>query len=287
MAARTGSLPPALRSSSTTKILTWTVAVVALVYFLFPIYWVVVGTTKSNSDLLTTNPLWFGDNNIAANYRSLQEWTQGLFWRWVGNSVLYSTVAGVVGTLVSVSAGYGLAKFRFPGRGAVQIVVLSGLLLPIALLTVPLYLMFLRAGMTDTVWSIIIPSCVSPFGVFLGRIYAEGVPDELVEAARIDGAGELRIFFSVVLRLLAPAMVTIFLFIFTATWNNFLLPLMMVSSPDLKPVTLGIYGMMSYFNPQYGAVLQAALLGVLPLVVLFLGLQRFWRSGLAAGAVKG
>ncbi len=105
-------------------------------------------------------------------------------------------------------------------------------------------------------WAVIIPSCVSPFGVFLGRIYVEAsVPDELLEAARLDGASEIRVFFSIVLRLLAPAMVTIFLFIFVATWNNFLLPLMMVTSTELKPVTVGLYGMMSYFNPQYGAVL--------------------------------
>lgn len=98
MAAPPTDLPPALRSSATTKTLTWTVAIIALVYFLFPIYWVLVGTTKSNGDLLTSNPLWFGENNLAANYRSLQEWTQGLFWRWVGNSVLYSTAAGLIGS---------------------------------------------------------------------------------------------------------------------------------------------------------------------------------------------
>lgn len=282
----TAAPPPSLRVGTTARVLTWTVAVIALVYFLFPVLWLIISATKTNTDLLRTHPLAVGDA-VVANYHALQAWTGGLFWRWVGNSILYSTVAGVIGTLVSVSAGYGLAKFRFPGRGAVQLVVLSGLLLPIVLLTVPLYLVFLRLGLVDTMWAIIIPSCVSPFGVFLGRIYAEGVPDELLEAARIDGAGELRIFGGVVLRQLAPAMVTIFLFIFTMTWNNFLLPLMMISTPDLKPVTLGLYGMMSYFNPQYGAVLQGALLGVVPLIVLFLGLQRFWRSGLSAGAVKG
>ncbi len=111
-------------------------------------------------------------------------------------------------------------------------------------------------GLVNTPWAVIIPSCVSPFGVFLGRIYVEAsVPDELLEAARLDGASEIRVFFSIVLRLLAPAMVTIFLFIFVATWNNFLLPLMMVTSTELKPVTVGLYGMMSYFTPQYGAVL--------------------------------
>ena len=107
------------------------------------------------------------------------------------------------------------------------------------------------------------------------------------EAARIDGAGEIRIFFTIVLRLLGPAMVTIFLLIFVATWNNFLLPLLMVSSAELKPVTLGLYGMMSYFSPDKGAVMLGALLGVVPLVILFFSLQRYWRSGLTAGAVKG
>jgi ABC transporter, permease protein len=182
-----------------------------------------------------------------------------------------------------------MAKFKFFGRNVLQLVVMAGLLLPIALLTIPLYIVMHSLGLTDTIWSIILPSCVSPFGVFLGRMYAQtSVPDELLEAARIDGAGESRIFFTMVLRLLAPAMVTIFLFIFVATWNNFLLPLMMVTNNEqLKPVTLGLYGMMSYFSPTYGAVLQGALFGVLPLMALFLFLQRYWQSGLAAGSVKG
>lgn len=284
-------LPASLRPSATARALTKVVLVVVLLYFLFPLYWVIVSATKSNADLLSSNALLLsGDpaGTTVANYHALIDWTQGLFWRWVANSVFYSGVAGAVGVLISVAAGYALAKFTFPGRTATQLVVLGGLLLPIALLTIPLYLVFHQLGLTNTVWAIIIPSCVSPFGVFLSRVYVESsVPDELLEAARIDGAGELRIFFTIVLRLLAPAMVTIFLFIFVATWNNFLLPLMMVSSPELKPVTLGLYGMMSYFNPQYGAVHQGTLLGVVPLVVLFLGLQRFWQSGLSAGAVKG
>lgn len=168
------------------------------------------------------------------------------------------------------------------------VTIMTGLLMPIALLTVPLYLVFHSLNLVNTAWAIIIPSMVSPFGVFLGNVYADSsVPTELIESARIDGAGEFRIFFTIVLRLLAPAMVTIFLFIFVATWNNFLLPLLMISSPELKPVTLGLYGMMSYFSPDKGAVMLGALLGVIPLVLLFLFLQRYWQSGLAAGAVKG
>lgn len=185
-------------------------------------------------------------------------------------------------------AGYAMAKFAFPGRGFTLAVVMSGLLMPAALLTIPLYLIFHNIGITDTPWAIIIPACVSPFGLFPGRVYAQNsVPTELIEAARIDGASEARIFFTMVLRILAPAMVTIFLFIFVATWNNFLLPLMMVSSEEYKPVTLGLYGMMSYFAPQRGAVMLGALLGVVPLIIMFLGLQKYWQAGLAAGSVKG
>ena len=278
-----------LEPSCFAKIVTWVVLVAVLVYFLFPIYWLIISSTKTNADLGDSNGLWFAHNAAAENYQKLMGTTNGHFWRWVANSVLYSTAAGAIGTLVSVMAGYGMAKFKFFGRNVLQLVVMAGLLLPIALLTIPLYIVMHSLGLTDTIWSIILPSCVSPFGVFLGRMYAQtSMPDELLEAARIDGAGESRIFFTMVLRLLAPAMVTIFLFIFVATWNNFLLPLMMVTNNEqLKPVTLGLYGMMSYFSPTYGAVLQGALFGVLPLMALFLFLQRYWQSGLAAGSVKG
>ena len=261
--------------------------IAAAVYFLGPVYWLVVAATKNNRDLTSTFGFWFAEWNLGANYDSLMSWTQGMFWRWVGNSIFYSVTAGVVGTLFAIMAGYAIAKFSFPGKKIAVAVIMAGLLMPVALLTVPLYLEFHALGLVDTVWAIIIPSAVSPFGVFLGMVYAQSVPTELLEAARIDGAGELRIFFTIVMRLLAPAMVTIFLFIFVATWNNFLLPLLMVSSPELKPVTLGLFGMMSYFAPDKGAVMLGALLGVLPLIILFFTLQRYLRSGLAAGAVKG
>ncbi|WP_139416482.1 carbohydrate ABC transporter permease [Agromyces laixinhei] len=270
------------------RVLGIAVLAVATIYFVAPVLWVMIASTKSNSDLTSTFGFWFAEWNLQANYESLMVWTQGLFWQWVGNSIFYSVTAGVIGTLFAVMAGYAIAKFVFPGKKIAVGVIMGGLLLPVALLTVPLYLEFHALGLVDTPWAIIIPSAVSPFGVFLGIVYAQdAVPTELLEAARIDGAGEIRIFFTIVLRLLAPAMVTIFLFIFVATWNNFLLPLLMVSSPELKPVTLGLFGMMSYFAPAKGAVMLGALLGVIPLIILFFSLQRFWRSGLASGAVKG
>ena len=283
-----GMPPRTLAPKKLARIATIVALTITMLYFILPIIWVMFSATKSNADLVSTNGFWFGHFELADNYTKLMGWTQGLFWRWVLNSLFYSTTAGVIGTLISVAAGYAMAKFVFPGRNISMALIMAGLLMPVALLTIPLYVVFHNLGLTDTVWAILIPSCVSPFGVFLGRVYADSsVPTELIEAARIDGASEARVFFTIVLRLLAPAMVTIFLFIFVATWNNFLLPLMMVSTPELKPVTLGLYGMMSYFAPQKGAVMLGALLGVLPLIVLFLGLQKYWQSGLAAGSVKG
>lgn len=280
--------PPSLAPSPLARAFGLIALIIATLYFLVPVYWLVVASTKNNADLTSTFGFWFADGNLGTNYNSLMGWTQGLFWRWVGNSLFYSVSAGVIGTLFAVMAGYAIAKFSFPGKRIAVGIIMAGLLLPVALLTVPLYIEFHTLGLTNTVWAIIIPSAVSPFGVFLGMVYAESsVPTELLEAARIDGAGEARIFFTIVARLLGPAMVTIFLFIFVATWNNFLLPLMMISSADLKPVTQGLYGMMSYFSPDKGAVMLGALLGVIPLILLFFGLQRYWRSGLAAGAVKG
>ncbi len=283
-----GMPPRSIAPSKLARTLTLIVLTFVACYFLLPIVWLVIGSTKSDTDLLRTFGFAFGEFNWPANWASLMAWSQNLFPRWVLNSLFYSTTAATVGTLVSVACGYAIAKFQFPGRRMVLIVIMTGLLMPVALLTVPLYIMFLQLGLVDTIWAVLIPSMVSPFGVFLGNVYAESsVPTELLEAARIDGAGEARIFFTMVLRLLAPAMVTIFLFIFVATWNNFLLPLMMIQNVELQPVTQGLYGMASYFDPNKGAVMLASVLGVLPLIALFLFLQRFWQSGLAAGSVKG
>ncbi|WP_341946534.1 carbohydrate ABC transporter permease [Microbacterium sp. LWH11-1.2] len=280
--------PPSMAPGPVARTFGIITLVIATLYFLVPVYWLIVASTKNNTDLTSTFGFWFAEWNLETNYDSLMGWTQGLFWRWVGNSLFYSVSAGIIGTLFAVMAGYAIAKFAFPGKKIAVGVIMAGLLLPVALLTVPLYIEFHALGLTNTAWAIIIPSAVSPFGVFLGMVYAQSsVPTELLEAARIDGAGEARIFFTIVLRLLGPAMVTIFLFIFVATWNNFLLPLMMISSADLKPVTQGLYGMMTYFSPDKGAVMLGALLGVIPLIILFFSLQRYWRSGLAAGAVKG
>ena len=221
-------LPRSMRPSPITKTITVIVLVVALIYFLFPIYWAIIASTKTPSQLTSSNGLWFAvgldqiPDAIATNYSKLMGWTRGQFWRWVLNSLIYSGVSALIGTIISVMAGYATAKFNFRGKAIAIGVVMGCMLMPVALLTIPQYSIFHALHLTNTMLAIIIPCCVSPFGFFLGRVYAQtSVPNELLEAARIDGAGEARIFFTIVLRLLAPAMVTIFLFLFVGTWNNF------------------------------------------------------------------
>lgn len=288
-------LPRSMQPSKITKTLTAIVLIFVLLYFIFPIYWALIAATKNPEQLTGSNGLLFAvgferlPQAIAENYSILMGWTRGQFWRWVVNSLIYSGVSALIGTIISVMAGYATAKFNFRGKNLAIGIVMACMLMPAALLTIPQYSIFNSLHLTNTMFSIIIPCCVSPFGFFLGRVYAQiSVPNELLEAARIDGASEARIFFTIVLRILSPAMVTIFLFLFVGTWNNFLLPLMMVSSDSLKPVTLGLYGMVSLatFNDR-GALMMGALLGVLPVIALFLTLQRYWQAGLSAGSVKG
>ncbi|MER6632366.1 carbohydrate ABC transporter permease [Streptomyces sp. NPDC000987] len=264
-------------------------AVIA-VYMLLPVFWLIVSATKSQGDLVDSFGLWFSDFHLFDNLRALFAKQDGVYLPWLLNSLLYAGAGAAVGTLLSAMAGYALAKYRFRGRELLFNVVLGGVLVPATALALPLFLLFAEVDATDTFWSVFLPSIVSPFGVYLSRIFAAAsVPDELLEAARIDGSGELRTFFTMSLRLMSPAMVTIFLFQFVVIWNNFLLPLVMLQNDRLYPVTLGLFTWQSQVSrdPSLQILsLTGSLVSVVPIVIAFLVLQRYWKAGLAAGAVK-
>ncbi|GIE33009.1 sugar ABC transporter permease [Actinoplanes italicus] len=262
----------------------------ATLYFLVPIWWLLVAASKSRDQFTSTTPLWFADFSLADNLKELFAYGDGVFLRWMLNSVVYTGGAALLGTLLAAMCGYALAKYRFPGREAIFNIVLSGVLVPATALALPLFLIFSQFEATNTFWSVFLPSLVNPFGVYLARIYASAsVPDELLEAARLDGSGEVRTFFTISTKLMFPALVTIFLFHFVAVWNNFLLPLIMLGEEKLFPVTLGLYSWNTQVNqiPELRMlVLTGALVSIVPLVIAFLLLQRFWRNGLGSGAIK-
>jgi multiple sugar transport system permease protein len=260
-----------------------TIALIACAaYFLLPLVWLVIASTKSNSDLFSTFGLWFADFHLLENLQDVFTFQSGIYASWLRNTILYAVVSGVGAAALATAAGYAFAKLYFPGGNALFAIILGAIMVPLTALAVPTYLLFSKVGLTDTPWAIILPSLVSPFGVYLMRVYAAGaVPDSLLEAARVDGASEARIFFSVVLRLLAPGFVTVLLFALVATWNNYFLPLIMLSEPKWYPLTVGIRQLSST------GILVGSLVAIAPMILAFVLLQRYWRSGLAAGGVNG
>ncbi|GAA2876918.1 carbohydrate ABC transporter permease [Streptosporangium fragile] len=263
----------------------------AAVYFLLPVAWVLIAATKSSADLFGTFGLWSPDPQLGANLSNLFGTEDGLFGRWILNSFLYAGAGALIATLLSAGAGYAMAKYPFPGREALFNLVLAGVLVPATVLALPTYLIFSQVGITGTFWSVLLPSVVSPFGVYLARIHANAaIPDALLESARLDGAGEYRIFFRIALKIMSPALVTIFLFQFIGVWNNYFLPLVMLSDQRLYPVTLGLaqWNSQTFRDPAfYELTVTGAAVSALLLVLTMASLQRFWRAGLTAGSVKG
>ncbi|MEA9986552.1 MULTISPECIES: carbohydrate ABC transporter permease [Subtercola] len=262
-------------------------------YFLLPIWWLLVSSTKTLGNFNSTFSLWFTPSSltdIGNNVVKLFTYNEGVFPRWMLNSIVYATVAGGLGTILAAMCGYALSKYQFRGRELIFNTVLGGVLVPATALALPLFLIFSQVQLTNTFWAVFLPSLVSPFGVYLSRIYAaSSVPDEIIEAARIDGSGEIRTFFTVAVRLMSPALVTIFLFQFVSIWNNFFLPLVMLRDQTLFPVTLGLYtwnSQVSQIPDIRTLVIVGALVSIVPLLVAFLSLQRFWRNGLGAGGLK-
>jgi multiple sugar transport system permease protein len=266
------------------------VLLIGALYCLLPIVWVVTAASKTNAELFHSFTLAPG-TALLDNLRDLSQYQSGMYWRWILNTALYAGVGALLSTAVSGLTGYTLAKYRFPGRSAVFNVLLAGVLVPAVVLAIPQYLLLAKFQLTDSYLSVLLPSVLSPYGIYLARIYAAAaVPDSLIEAARVDGAGELRIFASIAVPSMIPGLVTVFLFQFVAIWNNFLLPFIMLTSDDRFPVTVGLYTMLNQGNTTpalYTLVVTGALLSILPLVVLFLTLQRYWRVDLLSGAVKG
>ncbi len=263
-----------------------------VVYFLVPFFWLIVSATKNAGDLFGTFGLWFAPNfNLASNLQQLFTYNDAIYVRWLGNTLLYAGVGSILGTMLAAMAGYALAKYVFRGRNLVFSLVLGAILVPGTALALPLYLLMSKVALTNTYWAVLLPSIVSPFGVYLSRIYAaSSVPDELLEAARIDGASEFRTF-TIALYLMIPALVTILLFQFVAIWNNYFLPLVMLSDEKLFPITVGLQtwnvttGGANKF--LYTQIITGALVSSIPLLIGCVLLQRFWRGGLGAGSVKG
>jgi len=267
-----------------------------VVYFLIPFWWVIVNSSKDAGGLFGGgSSLWFAaDIDYVGNLIELFSYQDGIYLRWLGNSALYAIVGGVGATALAVAAGYGFAKHRFAGRRLSFAILLGSVMVPTTALVIPTFIMFSGLGLTNTVWAVILPTLLNPFGVYLMHVYTrDAVPDEMLDAARVDGAGEFRIFTQVALPMLRPALVTVLLLSVVASWNNYFLPLAMISDNRLFPVTVGIglwQGIASANNSGgtslWSIIILGSLVSVIPLIIAFLSLQKYWQGGLAIGSLK-
>jgi multiple sugar transport system permease protein len=267
------------------------ILIIGALYCVLPALWIVMAATKSNAELFSTAPyLPSFSGAFGSNLKGIVTFNHGIFLRWALNSVIYAVGGGILSTAIAGAAGYALGKYRFPGSKAIFRIIVAAVLLPQILLAIPQYLLLAKFGMTNSYASVLLPQLVSPFAIYLCKIYAEAsVPDEIMEAARIDGGSEFRIFYSVGSRLMMPALVTVLLLQFVGIWNNFLLPFVMLSNTSLYPLTLGLYAMLVPTGGQpnqYSLVIAGVFLAIVPLAILFLSLQRFWRIDLISGSLK-
>jgi multiple sugar transport system permease protein len=264
------------------------------VFTLIPIVWIAINSTKNQANLLGSFGFWFSRpfvlfHNFAMLFQNVDG--EGVYFRWFLNTLLYAIVGGVGATILATLAGYGFARFRFSGSRALFFFVIAALLVPLTAIAYPLYLVYSRVGLINSIWGMILPSMVAPVGVYLMTTFINAsVPQELIDAARVDGAGELKIFYRLAFPLMKPGVMTVLLISIVAVWNNYFLPFIIFSKNSIFPLTVGI-GVWATRAQNAGdervfpLIVIGGLVTIIPLMLLFLVIQRRWRSGLLVGAV--
>ena len=278
------------------------VLTVFAVFFIAPVLWLILAPTKSDKALISSSPFSFGDfHHVALAWKHLDAFSSHIFRRWIANTLYYALSATAITLVVSVPAGYGLAIGKFPGRKLILSLTLVVMIVPSAALVLPIFLELNAFHLIGSVLSVILPFAFFPFGVYLSYIYyATSIPDELLDAARVDGCGELQTFLRVALPLATPVVALVFFFSFVADWNNFFLPYVVLANSNQYPITVGLWDLLSStpsFNPSVGGGGQsvnifkpelalATLIAVVPVAIVFLFSQRALVRGMLGGAVK-
>ena len=251
---------------------------------LLPFYWMVACSFKTNQNMFLMPLQWF-PNPI--NWHAYSDaWKAQDFTRYFLNTTFIAVAITVGNLLLASLAGYSLSKFRYFGRGVLFILILSTMMLPLEVTMVPLFLIIKKFGWPNTYEGLIVPFVVDGFGVFLMRQYLKGIPNELIEAARIDGASELRIYWQIVMPLCKPALAALGVFTFREAWDMYIWPLIIVTKDSLRTLPLGISLFMSNFGTSWDQLMAVAAIGTLPMVLLFFFLQRSFIQGIAISGLK-
>ena len=252
---------------------------------LFPLFWMVSTSLMPPGESTTFPPPLLPSHTTLGNYREL--FAHAGLGRYLANSVLLTTAATLVSLVFNVSAGYAFAKLRFAGRDRIFKLLLGALVIPGQVAMVPLFLLLKHMGLVNSYGGVVVPAMASIFGIFLVRQYALSIPNELLEAARIDGASEFRIFRIIVVPLLKPIIVTLAVFTLLATWNDFMWPLIVLTDKDLYTLPVALASLSREHVQDDEMMMAGSVVTILPVLVVFLSLQRYYLQGLMAGGVKG
>ena len=257
-----------------------------LVFVVGPFLWMVLGSLKTQAELLRLPPTWIPEQPTLSNYDRLFGTLD--FPRYFGNSGIFAGLVTIGNLIFCSMVGYALAKLRFAGREKLFLVVLGTLMVPGSVTLVPLYILLSNLGLVNSFAGLVLPLLAGPFGVFLMRQFMLGIPDELLEAARIDGASELRTFWQVVMPLATPALATLGILVFLSTWNAFLWPLVIATDEDMYtlPVALATFATGQY-QADHGLLMAGSVVIVLPVLLVFILLQRYFTEGIATTGIKG
>jgi len=263
----------------------YAVLAVGILIVVGPFVWMALSSLKPEGEIRSVPPTWWPETLTVENYRDL--FTRLEFPTYFTNSVLVASLVTAGNLLFCSAVGYALAKLRFPGKKALFLVVLGMLMVPGMVLFVPQFVLVSNLGLTNSIGGLVLPFLVGPFGVFLMRQFLLSIPDDLIEAARVDGAGEWRIFFRVVMPLCRPALATLGILTFLASWNNFLWPLVVATTEDnyTLPVALALYAV-GENRTDFGLLLAGSVVLILPMLVVFLVLQRYFLRGIATTGLK-
>jgi len=266
------------------KLLKYILLIVVSCIFLFPILWVIISSFKPQSELFTYPLTILPRKTTIENY--VNAFASGDFITYYTNSIFVSVVATFLTITINVMAGYALSKFYFRGRDLIFYIMISTLMIPLQAIMIPIFLLLKKLGLLNSLWGIIIPPAATPTGVFLARQYIQTIPNSYIEAARMDGASELRIFLNIIVPLAQPIIATIAIFSFMWRWNDFLWPFIVISSKRKMTLQLALANFVGQFQINWGNLLAMTVVTMIPMIIVFLALQRYFVQGLSAGGVK-
>ena len=264
------------------------------VYFLIPLYWLMIAATKSTNQLFNTPMLALPEHwSLVDNFKWLNSYQDGIFWRWGLNSIVYAFTTAFLSTFICAMGGYALTKYRFRMSRIILLITIGAMMIPQAATTIPVFLMVKSLGFINTYVGVILPMLANPFGIYFMSVYIrEAMPGELIDAGRVDGAGDLAIFYKIAVGIIKPGLVTLFLIVFIGTWNNFFLPLVLLNKTNLYPLTVGLHIWTANLNtagagkPLYPLIMLGSFVSIVPMLVIFPFLRKYITSGIALGSIK-